>query len=495
MKKHFFFLPFLLTVQLSFGQEKVFEITDAFSEKFLTYKESYAIPNEENKNLLILTEEDFKLSAYLLDSQYGPKAKIETKALPPRYKNLIGYDIRDNLYSVFFTNSRNTKFGVLQFDINKQTATQRILNFKLKKEKYIESVIYKNKIYLLSITKRSSDLNIYTFNDSFTAEKKVISLNSVEYPSELTQGITRKVYNMLTAGSTDIFNPTVNIAKIESRNPNVIETTSKKIKLYRSDNEIAISFDNSVKETKVCFINLDTYELTYKSYDQPAKTEQGFAKSNSYIFDNKLFQISSSRQKMKFRVSDIETKEIIKEYRLNKEDTIDFKNSPILQEGGGMFPSITSNRVREMEKTAKYLRKITAADLGISVYKLGNQYNIVLGGTKEINGGGAMTIGFGGAVGGAVAGFGNITVGFNPTFYGYNGYSTSKSTYINCLFDENFDHLEGDIQKNKYDIINDFEDTLSENIEAVNVFLHDNQIHYSFADPKDHSYQLYRFKE
>ena len=152
-----------------------------------------------------------------------------------------------------------------------------------------------------------------------------------------------------------------------------------------------------------------------------------------------------------------------------------------------------------MEKTAKYLRKISAGDIGISAYKVGKEYNVVLGGTSIVQNGGGFGIpgGFGSGFGavGTIGSFGTLSLAFNQTFYGYNVYSHTKSTYINCLFDENFDHLEGDIPKNKYDILNDFEDTLGENTQAVNIFLHNDTLHYGFFDPTKRVYELYNFHE
>lgn len=477
----------------SVAQEKVLELGEVF-EKKRSNKECYALPNQLNKNLVLLFEEGKQFYAQLLDQDYQEVSKVNAKTIPSKYRYILGYNIIGNRYSIFFSNSQNTKFGVQTFNFDTNISENTLLDFKIKGEKYVESIVHNNKIHLITITKKTSDLNIYTFDHDFKPTKHVVSLKEMEYPNPKNRNHTITAYYLLLSIAGDRSRSIIDVEKIEGSNPNVIETTSKENKLYQLDNQLIFSFDYDHKKTQLCFIDLEKFSAEVKSYDKPSKTEEGYSKSNSYIFDNKLFQIASSNQKMKFTVLDLTTEKIIKEYKVTKADSITFKNSPIIQEGGGMFPSFSENRVREMEKTSKYLRKISSSNLGISVYKVNDEYNVVLGGTKEIitNSGFVISgvgsgLGFGGTVDNG------IWLSFNPTFYDYNTYTTAKSTYINCLFDSNFNHIKGDIRKNSYDILFEFEDELSDDIKAVNIFLHQNKLHYGFFDPNKKTYELFSF--
>ncbi|WBX76422.1 hypothetical protein PG911_17620 [Tenacibaculum ovolyticum] len=51
----------------------------------------------------------------------------------------------------------------------------------------------------------------------------------------------------------------------------------------------------------------------------------------------------------------------------------------------------------------------------------------------------------------AIASLGNTTVFFNPTQFTFNATLNSKSTRIECLFDQNFNHINGEIDKNVFD--------------------------------------------
>ncbi len=480
------------------AQEKVMELPDSFSYRFYTKKHSYSISNQNNGDVMLLLEEGKQFQAYLLNSNYEEKSKVATKTISSKYDQIIGYNITGNTYSVFFSNSRHTKFGVQVFDFENKTSKINIIDFKIKGEIYLESINYNNKLLVLTITRNSSDLNIYTF-DQNAFKKKTLSLKELEYKNDKNQRYSINAFDLLISYSGGFSNSIVNLIKIESSNPNIIETTSEENKLYQYNDQLIFSFDKDDKKTRLCYIDLERFIPVIKTYDKPANTEEGYRKSNSYIFENKLFQIASSNQKMKFTVLDLQTEQIIKEYKITKNDSIPFKNSPIIQEGGGMFPEFSGDRVREMEKTSKYLRKISSANLGISVYKINNTYNIILGGTKEITTGGGGFVGapgFGGGadVGATIGSTGAFVVGFNPTFYGYNGYTSTKSTYINCLFDDTFNHIPGDIPLNSFDYINDFEDKLDKP-KAINIFRHQQKLHYGYFDIKDKKYNLYKFQQ
>ena len=183
-------------------------------------------------------------------------------------------------------------------------------------------------------------------------------------------------------------------------------------------------------------------------------------------------------------VTHLESEQAVKKITLNKEETIGFKNTPIIQEGGAYA------KYREMEKTTKFLRKISQGDLGVSVYKLFDDYVITLGSTKEVaTGGGFAPIGFGAF---PVATAGAVTVTFNPTFYAYGGYSSTKAVRIECLFDNDLNHLEGEISLNVFDVIDDHAEKLP-SVEVETVFKLDNQHIWGYYSKKANQYLLYQF--
>ena len=149
-------------------------------------------------------------------------------------------------------------------------------------------------------------------------------------------------------------------------------------------------------------------------------------------------------------ILDYSTGNFIKEYAVNQDEEILFKNTPIIQKGGFY------NGYRELEKTKKFLRKITAGKIGVSVIKNKNTYLLTLGGYVEQRTAAPMMMGGFGGIGGAIASVGSVNVNlfFNPTMFAYNSFTNTKSTQIECLFDTNFDHIkDAEVPKNIFDKI------------------------------------------
>jgi len=262
--------------------------------------------------------------------------------------------------------------------------------------------------------------------------------------------------------------------KIDIKNPNAIETTAEKSKLYQLGDELIFSFDYSPVQTKFLRINTNDFSKKVEEFEKPvlsntASESSSFQHHNSFLYKGVLYQMKISSKKMKFTAKQFSSKRLLKEIVLNKEDSITFKNGPIIQEGAPnpMF----SDRVREFEKTSKFLRKVAKGKTGISVFEYNDMLQIEIGSYKEFKGGGApmmMPGGFGAIPLGAI---GPISMSFNPTFAAYGSYSSSKSTHIKCVFDKKFEHVLGRPYDSIFDEIGDYEEDLKS--ELQNVFNYD----------------------
>ena len=99
------------------AQEKVLELQNSFNQKYGSKKESYAVSNQSTGDLMLLLEEGKQFYVHLLDNNYAEKSKISTKTIPSKYKSILGYNIDFKKYSLFFSNSKNTKFGEVVYMI------------------------------------------------------------------------------------------------------------------------------------------------------------------------------------------------------------------------------------------------------------------------------------------------------------------------------------------------------------------------------------------
>ena len=481
-----------------FSQKQVFETNKAFQKPKNNSNTSYALSNSQTDDVLIIAEGSDLTRALLLNEDYQVKNQSIAKPLQSSFNDFIGYRITKDVYTIFFTNTKQNKFGVLEFDMSSKMNKTKKLDFKLKKEKYLESVFYNNEMYLFTISKQSSNINMYVFDDVYNTSKHTFSFKEAEFPNPNSSSFTMDVYDQLVVGS-NTFSPIIlNLVKIADENPNVIETTSKEIKLYQKGEQVIFTFDKNHVKTDIYTINLKTKDLKHQAFEKVSKERNEFKKHNSFLYDDILFQIASENDKMNFRAVDISSGSIIKEYLISKEDKITFKNSPIIQEKSTSdLLGKPVEHSRNLEKTKQFLRKISSSNLGISVYETKGIYNIILGGAKEIVGtGGVAAIGFGmagGMAGAALAGgIANMNYSFNPVFHGYSSYQNTKSTYINCLFDKNLNHVEGKIPLNIYDDVNDFEANLTKP-KAINIFMHQNRLHYNYLDRETGIFRLYVF--
>ncbi len=108
---------------------------------------------------------------------------------------------------------------------------------------------------------------------------------------------------------------------------------------------------------------------------------------------------------------------------------------------------------RELGKTNRFLRRISKGNSGISARKVNNQYHVIIGGYIVQKSNAGMMMPFGGIPLGTI---GSATVFFNPTQIAFNSFSNNKTTRIESLFDENFNHVEGEIKENAFDKMKDF---------------------------------------
>ncbi len=493
MKQTIILCLFCIASFSAFSQEKVLELGGIFSQNKSKHKESYVISNKANNDLVVIAKEGSLINATLFDSNYKAKYKLSGKPLSSKY-SIIGYNIDENTYTLFYKHiESNGKFSIIQFDFNNSIMTSKKLDFKLKFERYITSFIYHDKIHIFTVKRNSSIANIYKFDKEGKEEKNNVDFGEVKFIDE--HGTQVKLYDVVAKSYFNTYEIKPNI-------PNPLKINSKKNKIYSYKNGLILSLDNEKTYTQLCYIDLNNYTLKHEVYDNPIIEIKKIKESNSSLYDEKLFQIASSNHQMAFTIRDLDSKKIIKEYKINKEDSIAFKNSAIVLENDGLLSPFTQERIRETEKTAKFLRKVCSSNIGISVYKTNKNYKVTLGGTISFSGGGSAPMlipNAGVAMSIPIASGGNISISAGVStnsYWYYDSYKTrkfNKSTYIDCLFDKNFNHVKGDITNNVFDNLNEFEETL-EKPTAINLFFHNNNLHYAYFDGNDRTFKLYRFE-
>lgn len=478
---------FLLLPAIIYSQEKFLSIDNSLKKGSRSVKDSFVVLNEENNTLAFFIDDNKTLNGYLYSENLELKAKYASEGLPNKFDEIIGETKNGNSIQLFLKDKKNKRFGSVTFNFDTSTSIEKEFDFKLKKDRYLQSFSFKDKFYLVTVKKRSSILNIYIFDHQGNYELKEINLSNEKFINSTKENVD--LYTLIT--EVDVISNFVDISKIDNSTPNSVDVTKNFSKFYSNKDHFIISLDESDLVTYIIKVSIPELSVDF-SYVQKEQllndTGTGFVETNSYLTNDKIFQIISSSKEMIFTVKDLNTKKELKKISLNKDQKISFKNTPIIQEGGVYNP----DRVREMEKTSKFLRKISSGNVGLAVIKRDDGYQVTMGGSKELStGGGAMPMmgGFGGL---PIATAGAFTISYNPVFFAYNSYAGTKSTRIECLFDNDFNHIEGEIPRNVFDEIKDFTEKIKQK-KAENVFRFKDLYIYGYYNSKIEKYILYKF--
>ncbi len=475
----------LLIVSLSSAQEPFAELSIKKSKYGGRVIENvFTVVNDEDKTFAIFTDDNKGFQSSLMNFEGGEITTFSSERPPKRYDEIIGYNVEGNDVTLFLKNRKNNKFGSIHFDFDYQTAREELYDFKLKDEIYLKGYNHGSLFYLITLTKKSNDLNFYVYQGQNQIQKTTVEVFDEKFKSK--SGKILNLHEVLSQQPNSDFIRTssfLNLIQIDDSAPNSIENVSAKAKIYSKENGFVLSIEN---RSFTHLFNFLLPELTYttSTYGKPEINSE-FSNSNSFVFENNIYLINASAEEMKFSVLDVETKEIIKETHLKKDEEIPFKNTPIIQEGGGL------NKYREMEKSTKLLRRLAKEDIGIAVNKIDEDHIITIGSKKMISTGGApmMMPGFGAIPMGAVGG---LTVAFNPTFFAYNSYTRTKSTRIKCLFDKDFNHLEGIVPDNTFDRIKKAADAIRSK-KAETIFKLEDSFIWGYFNKTSKVYSFYRF--
>jgi len=487
MKKVLLTLLLLIT-SLSFSQSII-------SKDSLKLKSNW-FDKDQLTSFPIINKDTDELTLFIFDrkhvylNKYDTQFKIKKRQ---KYVRPTGFakDILEGIGSkegdYTFLMASSSKMTLELFRIDSKTQDTLIIKspFTLKNEKYLNSFTHNNQICVISTEAKNNALKIRKIKIDGSITALTYDLSKERFINkknrELQLHKTFKTYNRAAIGDR-------NLEFIDSSLPNAIEKTSKVSKFYKQDNTIIISLDINNYITQLIRLQLEKEAYEIVNINKPPLVNPGnisatkFIHSNSFLFENKLHQIVNTKEQMVFAITDINSKEKLKQISLQQKDSITFKNTPIIQLNG-MYDSY-----REMEKSKKFLRKIASGNVGISVNKnKKDTLTITIGAIKKISGSGPMMGAGMGGVAGMPAGF------MTPAFSTFYSYSNTKSTYIDCLFDNDFNHLQGAVTPNAFDNIRDFSDNLIDN-KAETIFKYKNYLVYGYYHIPRKKYYLRKFE-
>lgn len=434
--KYFLKVIILCISITTFSQETVLSFKNDLKTSSSDIKDVIPVVNSETDEIAFFVADAKNVYGYKIDANFKVLEKITSEEKRRKYKVLIGSSASKNdSYRVFLTNKNQTDFAFVNFSFKEGSTSFKEFSID-QNETFLQTVNSKNQFYLISGSTLKNELYIYTFDEDGNPLKNNIDISSLIFIS--SRGKNAKLLSLLVTGD--------DLTKFEENTPNSIELTSQETKMFVREDSFFITLDHHKMFTQVLEINLNTFKADSFQFNKPSLGEKA-KRTNSYINGKNIFTIAVTKDEFSVEILNFETGDLLKEYSANKNDSITFKNTAIIQEGG-MYDSY-----RELGKTNRFLRRISKGNSGISARKVNNQYHVIIGGYIVQKSNAGMMMPFGGIPIGSI---GSATVFFNPAQIAFNSFSNNKTTRIESLLDENFNHLEGEIKENAFDKMKDF---------------------------------------
>lgn len=362
MKKSFWIIA-LFSFQLIWSQTKIASATLEL-KKGSEYQKLMQIHHSKTDELFVsvsdkekITLFKFNRALFLVDSLQAPKQKS--------YSNQLGHSFLENGETVlYFSSDDSKKIMAFTFNFNNQKTTAHLFSIPFKDELLITQFSTNNRFYMLSHNRYEKHLKCYVFEGNSYQD---ILLNLSDYKSNLTKNNMIPVVDYIENSSVEVIDNTIF---------NPLYSGAYKVKLYPQNDKVVLTLDSSSVLTQVLEIDLNSFEISEKAFPQPELGDV-IGNSNSFLFQDKLFQINANAEQLVLTIQDYAQQESPIHYRFNSTENADFKNSPFLLQTG-------NKPVKELKNSKKFLSRLQNKSAGITVYKSENDFLLTIGGTNMV---------------------------------------------------------------------------------------------------------------
>lgn len=482
MLKKISFLILFLNSLPSFSQD----IVSSATVNLKNNRDVFQTVNNNKKEVTLFVSDKIKVKAIHLNEKMQIVDSISAERPNTRtYTNMIGYNISNDNTRLFWSSNDYEDIFTQLYDFNSRKTTTKEYSLILKNEKVLQKFSEDDNFYILTVVKNSNNFKLHIFDNEGNYKEKIIALEGFHF---FKSGYKKSdLYGVLGENLLP-FEAPFSLQNITVENPTSLTDAAKKRKCYFSKKQIVITIDTNTDYTQAIIIDLEKFSATEKiirSVMIPNVTESGYEihlTSNSFFIDNKLYQIKSSSDTFYFTIKDLDDN-LLKEYSATANGSIDFKNSEIYQEGGDFGGK------RILESSSQFIRKINNLNSGLSCYHIGQNTLITFGGVSAVQQStGQIAFGQFGLVGALVA----VAV-FNPTMESFNSYSNRKVVKIEGLFDNEGNHINGELQPLAFDKIRTFFDK-NNDVSSQTLFKMD-AYYLGYYDNKTKEYIIRKFAD
>lgn len=463
MKKILFALFVLTTFTASFGQT----ILNSHSINLRGSRNNHQILNAVNlkKEVFSFTSDKEKLTVLKYNEALFFKDSLSLNRPDKEYEFIAGYSFENNGNPrVYWASKDFKKVKSIMFDFDSNTSKIDDFQFAFTDESILNIFSENNFFYILTLPKAKDQLKIYALR------KGEVYIRLVDFSAN--KFLDEK-------GKTVSFNELIRnngLEMIDNKSLNPLFQSVGKSKMYVDGIKMILTFDNS-NRTQVFEIDLNTFATVEKIIPQQILVKSG--KSNSYYLKDKLYTLKTNEAELSIAAVDLKTEEVIKKYYADIKDTISFRNSPLFSQTG-------NQKGRILKNTKKFLQRLEASDVGISVYRTPNELMVTVGGVRSVTSTGNIIMGF-------TAGAALIASGSGGDIGGLFNDGELQSTYFEALFNDKFEHQNIAQRALAADAISQF---LNENdVELQSVFTFKEHYILSYYDPKKQEFIMRKFED
>jgi hypothetical protein len=399
-----------------------------------------------------------------------------TVTLPlKRNEKVIGGFFHNNVVYCFLDNGNESGLHIWTLDSTSDVATDNVIPFASKKEKVIDGTSCGDHFLYFTSNKKTQEFTIYDFKD----EK---NFTTVRYK------FSGELWDELTELSG--FSRTLNLQKIDFEGEGDADVTECHNKLYVQDDIVYLIMNKAKGISKVLRFDLahqtvDAQTISHTDGTHITIGEDAYV-DNSYLLKDKLYYVYATAASMGIQVHAFPSGELIKSFATAKDSDIWFKNTPVIQEGGGTVYS--SHITKELGRTSQLIRKmLNGSALIMANFNDSGQVELAVGSYKKMTTpamGGGMWMGAGA---GAVMYYANVG-GF------YGGSSWTKSARFKMLLSaDKAEHLSGEMMPSINERIEAYKQNIKIPSRAETLLKYQGKYTYSYYDRKKHLLTVVQF--
>ncbi len=488
-------LTFLFILSITIGpvkaQQKVFETDIHLKSGIKITKDILSIPLDDGRMQILFLDRN-SIEGILLDTMF----QEQTTRHIPRAANvsgyLHGYTVDGEDINLFMSDENQKQFLIHSISITNTTDRVQKVG-RIKKEKLLTSFNYRNKFYLFTIKKRSSILYLYEFDKDNLAS--IIEIDLSEYKFSISS--YPDLYSNILPHDNMIVAPSpLSVNLIDPRDPVGIESTFEEAKVYLKGDQLVFTLDNELSNTKVITIDFNNFEYTYDIIEHESLNCEAYSvTSNSFLIENKLFQVKACKSKLRLQVKDWQTKELLGSHQISPEDASLIQGKITIEKNSSLeFISQENEKVQILDtgKIKSTLRKLQRGDLGISVNSVQDHYILTMGGRQESKSAGSDSVFPSTTTLGTPYGAIEMLT-YNSAMSIYSNYKIERTTYFKSTLDESLQVTNKETVFTSFDLIKEFEKSIIAKPLNETLVRRGETYLYGYYNKQEKTYSFYEF--